>query len=51
MTQLTLALLNPMGQAVSVGGYFYNLATVTLGNMIGGIFFIALPYFASQARD
>ena len=51
MTQLTLALLNPMGQAVSVGGYFYNLATVTLGNMIGGIFFIALPYFASQAKD
>ena len=41
MTQLTVALLDPAGQAVSIGGYFYNLVTVTIGNMIG----------VSQAKD
>lgn len=45
MTLLTAALLNPCGQAVSIGGYVYNLAVVTLGNMIGGIVFVALPYY------
>lgn len=51
MTLLTIALLNPMDQAVSVGGYFYNLALVTFGNMIGGIVFVALPYFAASRKD
>lgn len=52
MTLLTAALLNPCGQAVSVGGYIYNLVIVTIGNMIGGIVFVAVPYFiASQKED
>lgn len=46
MTQLTLALLDPAGQAVSFGGWIYNLAAVTLGNIIGGVCFVALPYYA-----
>lgn len=50
MTLLTAALLNPAGQAVSLGGWVYNLLVVTLGNMIGGIFFMALPYFIAS-RD
>lgn len=45
MTLLTIGLLNPSGAAVSVGGYFYNLILVTLGNMVGGILFMALPYY------
>jgi Formate/nitrite family of transporters len=48
MTLLTVALLNPAGQAVSIGGYFYNLLVVTAGNMVGGICFVAVPYFLSQ---
>ncbi|MGN0070979.1 MAG: formate/nitrite transporter family protein [Atopobiaceae bacterium] len=51
MTQLTVALLDPAGQAVSLGGYFYNLITVTLGNMVGGICFVAAPYFLGQKND
>lgn len=51
MTQLTVALLDPAGQAVTIGGYFYNLITVTIGNMIGGIIFVAIPYFIAQIRD
>ncbi|MCR5526371.1 MAG: formate/nitrite transporter family protein [Lachnospiraceae bacterium] len=51
MTQLTAALLDPAGQAVSVGGYIYNLATVTLGNVIGGVLFVAVPYFTAAEKD
>ena len=51
MTQLTAALLDPAGQAVSLGGYVYNLLTVTLGNMIGGILFVAVPYYAAQVKQ
>lgn len=44
MTLMAVGILNPMGTAVSIGGYFYNLLMVTLGNMIGGIVLVALPY-------
>ena len=50
MTLLTTALLRPDGAAVTPGGWFYNLAVVTAGNMIGGIVFVALPY-AAAARE
>lgn len=46
MTLLTVALFNPAGAAVDLLGYAYNLAVVTLGNMAGGIIFMALPYYA-----
>lgn len=46
MTLLTAALLNPAGAAVDMMGCVYNLAIVTLGNMVGGIVFMALPYYA-----
>lgn len=45
MTFLTIGLMNPMGAAVSLGGMFYNLLIVTAGNMLGGIAFVALPYY------
>lgn len=45
MTLLTISLLAPAGDAaVSLGGEVYNLLLVTLGNMIGGIVCMALPY-------
>jgi len=45
MTLLTVSLLSPSsGAAVSLSGWIYNIALSTLGNMIGGIFFVALPY-------
>lgn len=46
MTLLTVALLSPCGAVVSFGGWAYNLLVVTLGNMAGGILFLALPYYA-----
>lgn len=47
MTTLVVALLNPVkaAGAVSIGGLGYNLLWVTIGNMIGGIFFVAFPYW------
>lgn len=51
MTLLTLALLNNGGnEAISMGGYCYNLLTVTLGNMIGGILLVAVPYYFAGAE-
>jgi formate/nitrite transporter FocA (FNT family) len=31
--------------AVNVGGYLHNLIPVTIGNMVGGILFVAGMYF------
>ncbi len=44
MTLLTVSLLAPFDAAVSISGYVYNLFFVTLGNMAGAIFFLAIPY-------
>lgn len=51
MTLLTVALLQPAHEAVTVGGFFYNLILVTLGNIIGGSLFVALPYHIAGRRD
>lgn len=45
MSVLTIGVLAPFEEAISMGGYFYNLIVVTLGNMVGGIVFTAMPYF------
>ncbi len=47
MTTLVVALLNLIkaAGAVSISGLCYNLLWVTIGNMIGGIFFVAFPYW------
>jgi nitrite transporter NirC len=45
MTLLTISLLSPFNEAVSLSGYFYNIGIVTLGNIVGGILFVAVPYF------
>lgn len=50
MTMLSLSMLAPSVEAISLGGYFYNIIVVSIGNMIGGIVFVALPYFV-MSRD
>ncbi|WP_303862817.1 formate/nitrite transporter family protein [Alkalibaculum bacchi] len=54
MTTLIVALMNPVKAAgvVSMGGLWYNLLWATIGNMIGGIIFVALPYWlASRSKN
>lgn len=45
MTLLTIGLLAPNGAGVSIAGYIYNIGVVTLGNMVGGLVFMAIPYY------
>lgn len=45
MTLLSAALLTPGAVGVSVAGFIYNLAWVTLGNIIGGALFVAVSYW------
>lgn len=44
MTVLTVAIMAPFDAAVSLGGYLYNLFFVTLGNIVGAIAFLSIPY-------
>lgn len=50
MILLTSALLNPCGNAVSLEGWIYNIGIVTLGNMVGGIVFVAVPYCVASCK-
>lgn len=45
MTLFSTALMIPHGAAVTLEGFAYNLSVVTLGNMVGGIIFVAAAYF------
>lgn len=45
MTFFAVALMNPNGAAVSIGGALYNMVIVTLGNIVGGVLFVAVPYY------
>lgn len=51
MTAMAVGLLDPNGVAgITVAGYVHNLLWVTLGNMVGGIFFVAWPYYMIQKK-
>jgi nitrite transporter NirC len=50
MTLFTVSLLAPAEVAVSLGGGVYNLALTTIGNIIGGVVFVALPYLGIAAK-
>ena len=50
MTLLSVVIMQPGQLALSVWGYFYNIVVVTLGNMVGGIVFLALPYLAATLK-
>lgn len=47
MTVLSVALMNPVNatSALSIGGFCYNLLWVSIGNLIGGVIFVAMPYW------
>ena len=45
MSVLAIGIINASGEAVSIGGYVYNVLLVSLGNVIGGVVFVALPYY------
>ena len=52
MTLLTTALFHMENAAASLGGYFYKLLVSTLGNILGSILCVALPYHViSRERE
>src|SRR5262249_22644009 len=50
MCGLMLALLIPHGETITWGGYGYNLALATLGNIIGGAIFVAGVYWVGSPK-
>ena len=48
MTLLTAAMLGP--DPISLGAWGYNIFWVTLGNMIGAIVFLAIPYILTLRK-
>ncbi|MFK3587862.1 formate/nitrite transporter family protein [Lactobacillus sp. 23-2] len=51
MTTFAVALLKPAKvAAVSMDGMWHNLLWVTLGNMLGGLVFVAFPYWLAARK-
>ncbi len=50
MCGLALGLLLPHGEAITWGGYWYNLGLATLGNVIGGAFFVGGLYWLGSPK-
>ena len=45
MSLLTVSLFKPFEAGVSLDGYFYNILTVSVGNILGAVVLLALPYY------
>ena len=45
MTLLSISLLVPHPETVTLAGLAANLIPVSLGNMVGGILFVGVPYW------
>jgi nitrite transporter NirC len=50
MTVFAIALLGNHPDTITVGGAFYNLGWVTLGNIIAGVVFVAAAYVLSSGK-
>ncbi len=48
MTLLTLGLLEPMTEAITLNAYLTNILVVTVGNFFGAVLFLVLPYYIIQ---
>ncbi len=51
MTVMTIGMLNPLSVTIPLSGYLSNMIFVTIGNIIGGAFFIGIPYSISSTLE
>lgn len=52
MSIVGISLIHPCGKEVlTLGNYFYDLFFVTIGNILGAVCFLALPYYAMTNRS
>jgi nitrite transporter NirC len=50
MTLFAIALFGKHPETVTIGGMFYNLLFVSIGNIIAGVVFMALAYWRANGR-
>lgn len=50
MTVFAIALLGTHPDTITIGGAFYNLAWVSLGNIIAGVVFVGGAYVLASGR-
>lgn len=51
MTLLSVAFLAPFENIMTLVWHILHIGVLTLGNMVGGIFFVALPYYLISRKD
>ena len=51
MTVFAVALLGNHPDSITVGGAFYNLLWVSLGNIIAGVVFVGAGYVLASGRS
>lgn len=51
MTLLSVAFLTPFENIMTLMWYILHIGVLTLGNMVGGILFVALPYYLISRKD
>ena len=51
MSIIGIALLNPGEEAITLAGYVKSLGFVTIGNAIGAVVFLALPYYLASSHS
>jgi nitrite transporter NirC len=51
MTVFAVALFGDHPTTVTIGGMFYNLLWVTIGNIIGGAGFVGLGYWFANTEE
>lgn len=51
MTVMAVGLMDPNGiEGITIAGYLHNLLWVTIGNVLGGVFLVAWPYYMIQKK-
>ncbi len=50
MTILTVGLLGESANQIAMSGYLHNIFAVTIGNVIGGVLFVSLPYYLASKK-
>lgn len=51
MGLLAMGLMVPSPETISLMGYIYNIGIVTIGNFVGGVLFVGLPYWFINKED
>ena len=51
MSLFTISFLADAGSHITLGGYLYNILVSTIGNVFGGVMFVAVPYYLISRKS